>query len=378
MLIRRNFLKLGLGTIATGLMPQVVFANANTEKRFIFIIQRGANDGLNTLIPYADPEYAKLRGEIAIPMSEANKLDGMFALHPALKTVHELYKTQNASFIHAIASPYRERSHFDGQNILETGGARAYENDSGWLNRLIGIMPNKSEAIAISPTIPSALRGSQPVTSYAPSNLPEANEDLLMRLNGLYENDPKLYEIWLKAQATNEQAGDQNKKQSPEAIGKMVSEFLNNPKGPRIAMIETGGWDTHSGQLGRHKNSLTQLDTLISSLKTNLDKNWDNTTILVATEFGRTAAVNGTGGTDHGTASCAMVLGGNVKKGKIIADWPGLKKSDLYEGRDLKATNNINGLIAGLCSQIYGLDPDLVARTLFPTIKPQSLIQNLI
>ena len=375
---RRSFLGAAVASIGMAIAPKMAFANAATNTRFVFIIQRGAADGLNTLIPYADPQYTALRGALAISQNNAQKLDGTFALHSSLKNIGEMHKAQNASFIHAIASPYRERSHFDGQNILESGGARAYEIDSGWLNRLIGLLPKSGEAsIALSPTIPLGLRGTNPVTSYAPSALPDANHDFLTRVAGMYENDPQLYGLFNMASATNETAGNANGR-SAAATGTLAANFLSLNNGPRIAMIETSGWDTHTGQEARLARGLTDLDDLIGALKTGMGTEWQNTIVLVATEFGRTAAINGTGGTDHGTASCAFVLGGKVRASKIIADWPGLRQSDLYQNRDLKPTNDLNGLIAGVAANAFGLDPQLVARTLFPNSAPNRLILGLV
>lgn len=364
---RRQFLNLSAGALGMGLIaPQIAFANAATDTRFIFILQRGAADGLNTLIPYADPNYKNLRKEIAI--EDGLKLDGMFMLHPALKNIHAEWLVNQAIFAHAIASPYRERSHFDGQNILEGGFTRAYEMDSGWLNRFLGMLPkNGGEPIAFAPTIPLMLRGKNSVTSYAPSKIPNANEDLMLRVASLYENDPKLYDLWLKAEATKNM-GEGLNGQNAEQMGKMVASFLTKPDGPRIAMIETQGWDTHSAQNNRLNTGLKNLDVAIGAMKEGLQNDWNKTIIMIATEFGRTAHVNGTNGTDHGTASCAMVLGGAIKGGKIKADWPGLAQSNLYEGRDLKPTNNLFAFIADILGNGYNIEPQLIARTIFPKI----------
>lgn len=364
---RRKFLQISAGTFGLSfLSPSIGFAGTPSDTRFIFILQRGAADGLNTIIPYADPAYKNIRKEIAI--EDGIKLDGMFAIHPALKNIHALYLQKQAKFVHAVASPYRERSHFDGQNILEGGYNRAYEYDSGWLNRFISLIPQKtSEPIAFMQTIPLAMRGPNPVTSYMPSNIPDANQDLMMRVANLYENDKKLYDLWLKAEATKDM-GQALSGQGAERAGKMVASFLVKADGPRIAMLESQGWDTHSGQNNRLNNNLKDIDNAIGAIKTGLGDVWNNTVIIIATEFGRTAHVNGTNGTDHGTASCAMILGGKVMGGNIEADWPGLSQSSLYEGRDLKPTKNLFSLIAQTLGASYNLDPKLVAKTIFPSV----------
>lgn len=347
-------------------LPNVSFASADTDKRFIFIIQRGAADGLNTVIPYADPAYKQLRGALAIDVSQATKLDGMFALHPALKATAKLYQNQQALFVHGIASPYRKRSHFDAQNILETGGKAAYEFKDGWMNRMLRLLPTaQSEAIAIASSIPMALRGKANVNAYAPSNLRDAPDDLLIRVSQLYAQDTQLHDLWSSAMEANDLAGDAKIKRNPAGIGKLAADFLNKKDGPRIAMIETNGWDTHSGQNGRLNRQLSSLDTLINALHQQLGNNWQKTTVLVATEFGRTAATNGTGGTDHGTASAAMVLGGDLQGGRVITDWPGLRPADLYQGRDLAPTLNLNQLIASIIGERFGVDSSKVSNDVF-------------
>lgn len=364
---RRSFL--AAATLLTA--PGVLFAQAATERRLVFIIQRGAADGLNTVIPYAEPAYAKLRGPLAIDASTVLKLDGTFALHPALPTLRELYAAGEASFLHAVASPYRDRSHFDGQNVLETGGTAPYQVKDGWMNRLLGLLPRTGgDAIAFSPAVPLALQGAVEVTTYAPSTLPEANEDLLMRVQQLYASDRQLQPLWASALEARGMAGDRMgagpRRQEAAALGRMAAGFLARVDGPRIAMIETSGWDTHSGQDARLASQLRGLDGLIGALRDGMGAAWAHTVVLVATEFGRTVAANGTGGTDHGTGAAAMVIGGAVQGGRIVSDWPGLTPGALYEGRDLKPTLALDTLIASICADAFKLEPERIARVLFP------------
>jgi uncharacterized protein (DUF1501 family) len=378
MLDRRGF----LGTATLLAAPRLVFAQAATEQRFVFIIQRGAADGLNTLIPYAEPAYARLRGSLAIDVSTALKLDGTFALHPALPNVRELFAAGEASFLPAVASPYRDRSHFDGQNVLETGGNAPFVLKDGWMNRLLGLLPRASkEAIAFSSAVPLALQGTLPVTTYAQSNLPEANEDLLMRVQQLYARDPQLQLLWASALEARGMAGNMvdgaPRRQDAAALGKIAASFLARADGPRIAMIETSGWDTHSGQNARLATQLRSLDGLIGALREGMGTSWARTVVLVATEFGRTVAANGTQGTDHGTGSAAMVIGGAVQGGRILGDWPGLAPGDLYEGRDLRPTLALTTLIASLCADTFKLDTERVLQVLFPG-SSKGVVANLI
>ncbi|MBP6363672.1 MAG: DUF1501 domain-containing protein [Novosphingobium sp.] len=358
-----------LGAAAALTMPRIAFAKAETERRLVFLIQRGAADGLATLAPTGDPAYASLRGDLAAELMNLSKLGGLFALHPALTQTAALYGKGEALFAHAVASPYRDRSHFDGQNVLETGGARPYDRQDGWMNRLIGLLPGPGiKGLAISATIPTALRGAIQVGSYAPSNLPDAPQDLLQRVSMLYEGDPQLSGLWTEALQTRAMAGSMamGNAKGAAAAGKLIASLMTGPDSARIVMAESNGWDTHAGQRGRLNDQLAGLDALLASLKENLGAAWADTLVVVATEFGRTAAVNGTGGTDHGTASLAMLLGGTVAGGRILSDWPGLGPSQLYEGRDLKPTTSIDALLAGALAGHFRLDPAQVAPKLFP------------
>jgi len=345
---RRHFLQLAAAAGSLLVAPSLVLARAATERRFVFVIQRGAADGLDIVIPYADPGYARLRGAMAVDTSAAIKLDGTFALHPALVETAKLYGAQQALFVHAVASPYRDRSHFDGQNVLESGGTTPFEIKDGWLNRLVALLPKSSaDAIAIAPTIPLALRGAAEVSSYAPSALQQAPDDLLQRVQQLYAQDAQLHALWSSAMDARGMAGAPAR-QSPAEMGRLAASFLARPDGPR--------------------NQLKGLDAMLAALRDGMGAVWANTTVLVATEFGRTAAANGTGGTDHGTASAAMLLGGAVQGGRVLADWPGLATGALYQGRDLQPTMGLDALISATLGECFGIEPERVRRALFPRV----------
>jgi uncharacterized protein (DUF1501 family) len=370
---RRQLLGAGLSAFgaASGALtfPNMAFAKGVGEKRFIFIMQRGAADGLSTVIPTGDPALAAARAAF---LDEAPvKLDGLFSLHPAMARTAGLYAAKEALFVHGVATPYRERSHFDAQNILETGGEAAYAMKTGWMNRLIALLPTDgAKAIAFSPTIPLALRGSATVASFAPSALPDASPDLIARVPSLYDGDPQLKTLWKNAVETRGMAGATTQLNSRDAAaaGALAAKMMAGTSGARIAMIETNGWDTHSGQKGRMANQLKGLDALLGALKDGLAAHWAETLVIVATEFGRTVAVNGTGGTDHGTASAAMMIGGAVKGGRVVSDWPGLRTQDLFEGRDLRPTLGLDQMFVGALGEHYSLDRAIVRQTLFPTL----------
>ncbi len=300
-LSRRHMLISGLTVVAAGAVPRFAYAAAATPRRLVFVIQRGAADGLAIVAPTGDPAYAAARGALAEDGGGAS-LNGLFTLHPALAAGADLYRARQAHFAHAVATAYRDRSHFDGQNVLEGGGSRPYEKSDGWVGRLLTLLPPaEREALAIAPAVPLALRG-----------------------------------------------------------------------GARVMMIETGGWDTHSGQRGRLTAQLRGLDQLVGALQVGLGAAWNDTLVVVATEFGRTVAVNGTGGTDHGTGSAAMFFGGAlagggpVAGGMVSADWPGLGAANRLDGRDLKPTRSLESVIGAAIAHHYALDPARVMQTLYP------------
>lgn len=379
---RRSFIaRAGAVGLLGSFAPRMAFARAATPKRFVFIIQRGAADGLGIVGAVGDPAFAGARGDLAADVANGAKLDAMFALHPAMTASATLYKQGQALFAHAIASPYRDRSHFDGQNVLETGGAGPYQYKDGWLNRLLGIVPtDDAKAIAVAATVPMALRGRYDVASYAPSSLPAASDDLLARVTQLYQGDAQLHALWNEATATRALTSDlaQDNGRNAAATGSLAARLLAPANGARIAMIETGGWDTHAGQRGRLAAQLKGLDAMIGALQTGLGPLWADTLVLVATEFGRTVAVNGTGGTDHGQASAAMLFGGGVKGGRVVSDWPGLTQASLYEGRDLKPTTQLDAFIAGAVADHFAVDPARAMAALFPASAKVAAISGLI
>jgi uncharacterized protein (DUF1501 family) len=381
MLNRRSFVTAtGTLVLATSVGGTAAFAAAPTNRRFVFIIQRGAADGLGTLAPVGDPAFVSQRGALAEDFVSAPKLDGMFALHPNLTNVAGLYAAKEALFVHAVASPYRDRSHFDGQNVLETGGTSAYQVKDGWLNRMLSLLPPaEAKAIAIAATVPMALRGKVEVASYAPSALPDASDDLLMRVSSMYQDDPQLHAAWEQATATRMVTSDlaADNGRNAIALGTLTAKLLAAENGSRIAMIETGGWDTHAQQRGRLGTQLRGLDGMVGALKAGLGPLWRDTMVVIATEFGRTVKVNGTGGTDHGTGSMAMLLGGAVNGGRVIADWPGLSDAALYEGRDLKPTTGLDTVIGSAVAAHYAVDGARAMAALFPQAQRAKLIDGL-
>ncbi len=370
MLDRRTLLASGAaaGTLAA-FGPRVAFAQGSGEKRLLVLVMRGATDGLSLAAPVADPAFRSLRAAWLETYANATKLDGTFRLHPSLGEVARMYGDGDALVAHAVATDYRERSHFDAQNLLESGATRPFERRDGFLNRLVGLANNGDmAAVALAPAMPLALRGDNPATTYAPSNLPQASEGLLARLPALYGDDPQLAAMWQQAQELEGLADgtEMGSLRKASDAGTLAARMLREKDGARIAMLDVPGWDTHANQARMLARGFGKLDALLGAFRKGIGPAWKDTLVLAVTEFGRTAAINGTGGTDHGTASAALLMGGGIRGGRVVADWPGLAPSQLYEGRDLRPTTSLEALVAGALAEHFGLDAEEAMRVLFP------------
>lgn len=398
MIGRRQFIQTaGLGMAAIGL-PIASFARVPTDTRFVLVILRGAVDGLALCAPYGDGHYSRARGELALaPPGSGDglrKLDGLFGLHPSLPGIHRDYVNGDALIVHGVASPYRERSHFDGQDVLENGGTKVGLMRDGWLNRAlasIGSSIGDEAAIAMSQNTPLVLRGANSVTSWAPSQLPDAADDTIERLQMLYADDEffatrlaQALDAQSIAAGSGEMPNGRGRRGDAERVKTMMSSaanFLTAADGPRIAVLEAGGWDTHANQggaTGQLANRFAALDDGLSALRDGMGSTWTKTVVAVVTEFGRTVRVNGTRGTDHGTGTAAILTGGAVNGGRVVTDWPGLRDRDLYQGRDLKPTVDIRSVFKGILIDHLGVSESSVDSTVFPQSRSLEVADNLI
>lgn len=388
-MLRRHFL-IGAGALAASAsIPEVLFAHTGGSSRLVVVILRGALDGLAAVPPYGDPDYATLHRELAIaaPGSTdgALALNNTFGLHPALSYLHDRFAAGELIVFNAVASPYRDRSHFDGQNVLENGLAKPIGSADGWLNRALAALPASGRAadraVAISQNVPLILRGQAAVMSKSPQATPDVDEDLLARLADLYSQDDWFSARLSEAVQTDkmvEGADDSANPKQPErlrvpdrvtAVARMAANLMRSDGGPEIAVIEAGGWDTHANQGGAKgilSSRLGGLDKALKSLADELGPLWPQTAVLVVTEFGRTAAVNGTRGTDHGTGGCAFLVGGAVRGGQVIADWPGLRRTALLDNRDLKPTLDLRSVFKAVLDEHMHVDANTLAKRVFP------------
>lgn len=428
---RREFLTATLAAGGALLTSSVTFANAmpGGKSRLVFVILRGALDGLATVPAYGDSGYAALRGDLAVgkPGSDggALALDGFFGLHPSLAFMQQAYAAKELIVFHAVASPYRDRSHFDGQNVLETGYPQPHAVQTGWLNRALAAIParlatEKELGISIAPSAPLVMRGPAPVTSWSPSHLAPLDDDTLQRIADLYSRDPllgrKLAEALAAQAIAEEQAPDPGQAprggptpsdqmmageaaqargndrrpmlskrgkpgaQYPEVVA-AAARFLRREDGPQVAVFDTTGWDTHfneGGAKGQLAARLAGLDSALSALKAGLGPVWSDTAVLLVTEFGRTVAENGTRGTDHGTATAAYLIGGAVSGGRVVADWPGLSPQNLYQHRDLRPTLDVRAVMKGVLAEHLEVPAKALETSVFPESRQAQPLTGLL
>jgi uncharacterized protein (DUF1501 family) len=378
---RRGLLLGGSAFAAWAYLPKFARAADGRDPRLVVVILRGALDGLATVAPIGDPDYAGLHGSIALSTNgphAAVMLDSFFALHPSMPEFARMYRDKHAAVIHAVSTPYRDRSHFDGQDVLESGYAGPGRVQSGWLNRALENLPKGERvmsALAVGPTTPLVLRGAAPTVGWAPVALPQADDDTAARLVDLYRHrDPALANALSQGLRLEKVAQSDGMRPQPginamQQVARGAAKLMAADDGPRIAALAFDGWDTHAnegGPVGRLAQLLSGLDGALLEFESGLGLRWRDTAVVVATEFGRTARINGTEGTDHGTGTIALLAGGAVKGGRVIADWPTLKPASLYQGRDLAPTTDLRAVIKGVMADHLGISERVLASTVFP------------
>jgi len=401
-LTRRSTL-LGLTAIAGSSNIKLAFANAPVQQRFVVVLLRGALDGMSAVIPYGDPNLAGLR-PLLIPPAPGQPdgmydLGGFFGLNPALPSLYAMYQAGEVLPVHAVAGPYRTRSHFEAQDLLQLGIADAAPDESaitsGWLNRLLAELPAGGPSLAglsVGIGTPLLIQGPVKTASYAPERFASPSPDLYARIAALNASDALLgpaisnglKEARFDASVdimSDDPTGMATKKPASHddfaSLAQHAGLLLAADGGPRIAAFQLEGWDTHGNQVAGLKTPLGGLDNGLLALKTALGAKWNRTTVLVVTEFGRTAGMNGTNGTDHGTATAAFLLGGNVAGGKVLATWPGLAPGQLFQARDLAPTLDVRALAKGALAAQFGLDHAALAR-IFPASANATPLHGLI
>ena len=379
---RRLLIKAVIGSAAALPLATLSFAAADkgagrSHKRVVMVILRGGMDGLYAVPAVGDADFAAARSALSQYAEPVLPLDTTFALHPSLAQMHSLFHRGELGVVHAVGLAYRDRSHFDAQQVLESGSSRPYELNTGWLGRALGVQQIKG--LALSATVPLMLRGAGTIDTWAPSNLPDPSVDLVNRMERMYTNDAALSTALSRAKAlhfdssmsVDMNSASGNKAGNFVSLAGRAAEFLALADGPQAAVLELGGWDSHANQAaptGAIANNLHQLDNGLAVLREGLlaSGTWQNTVVVVVSEFGREVTMNGTQGTDHGTGGVAFVLGGKVNGGRVWGEWPGLAKKDRYEGRDLRITTDIRSVLKGVLSDHLSVSTRSLNSDVFP------------
>ena len=362
---RRDFLRnMCYGGIATFGFPVVSFAHVRQSGRLVFVLLRGGFDGLAAVVPYGDVAYRTLRGSLAFDESDIVKLTDQFGLAPGLAPLKAFWDRNELVVLHAMAIPYRTRSHFDGQAILETGLDKPIGSSDGWLNRLLQVMPGDRSGIAIASGLPRSMSGTFDVQTWSPTQLGAVGDEYLERLGVLYRADGTLHGRFEAAVQQKDlvgeeaMAGGNARRGGITPLMEAAARILKQKTGPNVAAVEFSGWDTHANQglvNGALDRLLGQLATGLEAFRTAMDDAWEDTTVVVMTEFGRTARPNGTRGTDHGTAGAGFVIGPRIARSAVIADWPGLNDRALYESRDVRPTLDTRAVLKGAIAATFDL-----------------------
>lgn len=384
---RRRFLSQTAAVAGAACLPEVAFAAAPTDRRLVVLLLRGGLDGLALAPPYGDEHYAAVRGALALPApdpdgSGALDLDGFFGLHPAARACHDLWLDGQLALVHAAAWPTRTRTHLQAQMVMESGAVRPDSTQAGWLNRAVTAMGGKPDgAVALGRALPPVLRGKAPAAPYAPPVLPRQVAGFFEKLSLLYGDDPRLADVLssgLERRRLAERILSEDDRRagagafrpsSVAAAAELTARLLARPDGPRLAVIETAGWDTHTNQGvldGPLARRLAGLGDCFEALRIGLDPVWDRTVVVAVSEFGRTAIPNGTGGTDHGTGGLILLAGGSVLGGRVHGRWPGLVPDALFQGRDLAATTDHRAVLKAVLAGHLGLDRRALDSAVFP------------
>jgi len=365
---RRNFLKGSLGTLYMMASPNMAFPDVKLpEKRLLVVLLRGGLDGLAAVPPLADKNLSKIRKDVLV--QGANDLDGFFGIHPNLKFLENEYHSGNAAFVHATSFPYTGRSHFDGQNIMETGSEQAYAVTSGWVGRAMNAAGFSS--LAVSLPIPIILRGNEVNSNYFPTNFSKATKKEYAEVEKMWNSDSQLNGM-LK-DISSRDTMKHGRGDTIDLVGYAASQ-MHKTNGPRVGLLEIDGFDTHAlqgNEQGEHAELLEDLDNILRVFKERMGPLYDDTAIVTVTEFGRTAFENGTQGTDHGWASSMILAGGLVKGKQVVSDWPGLSKRNLFEDRDLTMTIDARDIYAEVVKTVFDLEDDVISEHVFLGYKPE-------
>ena len=381
---------LGFGSVCYFGMRSQARAASTASPRLVVINMTGGVDGLSIVAPYGDPYLAKLRAPImdsAVGTAGGMfDLGGFYGLHPSMPNFRTLFVNGQALAVHAVGNVAYTRSHFDGQDFLQAGSTTL--RDNGWLNRVAALIPgtgSMQSSMAMGSNVPLLLQGATPVAGWMPGLLGGIPSATLAMAAAQIARDPVLGPAMAVAlnDYTTECAIRSQATAAPAGLGPVASVAysaaiaLAAPSGPSIASFESGNVDTHGSQMATLKTSLADLDNAFDVLRKNLGAAWANTVVVTITEFGRKAASNSSAGTDHGTGFAMLLAGGAVAGGRVVATWPGLSPTALYQGQDLYPTIDVRSVLSGILTQHMRL-PASSMSTIFPGAGGISPLKGLV
>ena len=369
---RRDFLKGTATTLFLAGFNLPALATTSKKKNLVVIMLRGGMDGLCAVPVIGDKRFEKKRKSILI--ENTIKLNSDFALHPRLIGFNKCWNDNTGSIVHATSIPYTQRSHFEGQNLMESGGRTPYQEKTGWVGRAMKLANLQGDGLALSLPMPLLLRGIPKNNNYFPADGKLPRKDTLDLLRSVYadSSEDELLEMmnFIKKRKDEQMMGGTGNwdKRKNRNLAKQAAVYLRKSDGPRVAVFEVNGFDTHAAQGGvdgTHTKCLVEMDDIIKNLKENLKEAYKDTLILTVTEFGRTIKQNGGNGTEHGYGTAIFMAGGLLKKSQVHTDWPGLKRKEMYEGRDLNATIDARSVYASAMSTVFDLDFKRIQKDVF-------------
>ena len=369
---RRDFLKGTATTLFLAGFNLPALASSSKKKNLVVIMLRGGMDGLCAVPVIGDKRFEKKRKSILI--ENTIKLNSDFALHPRLKAFHDCWNDNTGSIVHATSIPYTQRSHFEGQNLMESGGRTPYQEKTGWVGRAMKLANLQGDGLALSLPMPLLLRGIPKNNNYFPADGRLPRKDTLDLLRSVYadSSEDELLEMmdFIKKRKDEQMMGGSSGrgKRKNKNLARQAATYLRKSDGPRVAVFEVNGFDTHAAQGGvdgTHTKCLVEMDEIINNLRDNLQEAYKDTIILTVTEFGRTIKQNGGNGTEHGYGTAIFMAGGLLKKSQVHTDWPGLKRKELYDGRDLNVTIDARSVYASAMSTVFDLDFKRIQKDVF-------------
>ena len=381
---RRDFLKGSATTLFLAGFNLPALATSSRKKNLVVIMLRGGMDGLCAVPVIGDKNFEKRRKSILI--ENTIKLNSDFALHPKLIGFNKCWNENTGSIVHATSIPYKQRSHFEGQNLMESGGRVPYQEKTGWVGRAMKLANLKGDGLALSLPMPLLLRGVPKNNNYFPTWGRLPRKDTLDLLKSVYadSSEDELLQMmdFIKKRKDEQMIGGTGggDRQKNKNLARQAAKYLRKSDGPRVAVFEVNGFDTHAAQGGvdgTHTKCLVEMDEIINNLKDNLQEAYKDTIILTVTEFGRTIKQNGGNGTEHGYGTAIFMAGGLLKKSQVHTDWPGLKRKEMYEGRDLNATIDARSVYASAMSTVFDLDFKRIQKDVFWGEELQNLSDKL-